>query len=102
VIYGLLVRRVVSLPTRSSLNYSFNGGSFLGLALCLQVGRGVLLVLNYSPSDSYNTVIFIVNETKGGWLLKLFHRNNARVIFFTLYLHLYKNIFYCSYRLGAV
>jgi len=77
----------------------FNSGSFLGIALVSQVVSGLLLVLYYNTGDSYGTVVFIVIEVHGGWLVKLFHRNNARVIFLTLYLHLYKNLHYFSYRL---
>jgi len=57
---------LVLLPTRVSLNYIFNSGSFLGIALVSQVVSGLLLVLYYNTGDSYGTVVFIVIEVHGG------------------------------------
>ena len=90
------------LATRRRLSYAFNLGSFLGIAILGQVIRGLLLVLNYRTSNRFNSVMFIVNETNSGWLIKLFHSNNARVIFLALYLHLYKNMLFFRYRLTSV
>lgn len=67
----------------------------------LQVARGVLLVLNYRAYEPYGSIISITYEVNGGWLLKLFHGNNASLAFFLLYLHLMKNLIFGSYRLAG-
>jgi len=65
----------------------------------MQIISGLLLLLYYTRSDSYNSVIFIWLEVNYGWLIKTFHSNNARVVFVVLYLHLFKNLRMASYRL---
>jgi ubiquinol-cytochrome c reductase cytochrome b subunit len=71
------------------------------MTLVFQVARGFLLVLNYNTLQRYERVSYIVREVYLGWFIKLFHSNNARVIFFLLYLHLYKNVLMRGYRLTS-
>lgn len=91
-----------TLATPTSLSYWFNRGSFLGIRLVLQTARGVFLILNYNSFGSYDSIMYIIIEVNYGWFFKIFHSNNARVVFLALYLHLYKNIRISSYRLVLV
>lgn len=90
---------MVFLPTSSSLNYFWNLGSFLGISLVLQIFTGLFLYLNYNSSDCYDFIQYIMIEVEYGWILKIIHRNNARVIFFLLYIHLFKNFAVGGFRL---
>lgn len=72
------------------------------MALVVQVVRGLLLVLNFTTLEAFNSVAFVIVEVHYGWLFKLLHRNNARVLFLALYLHLFKNISMVRYRLVGV
>jgi ubiquinol-cytochrome c reductase cytochrome b subunit len=80
----------------------WNLGSFLGMALAVQILTGVLLLLNYNTLEPFDAIQFIMLEVNLGWLLKLVHSNNARIIFVLLYLHQYKNISVFGYRLHGV
>lgn len=90
---------IIVLPCSITLTYLWNLGSFLGLTLMIQVISGLLLLLNYNTLESYNSIIFIVNDVEIGWLMKILHSNNASVIFLLLYLHLFKNFSVWGYRL---
>lgn len=92
----------ISFPCSVSLSYWYNWGSFLGIALVLQVVSGLILLLNYNRLEAYDAIIFIIAEVNYGWLFKLFHSNNARVIFLALYIHLFKNMSIYRYRLHKV
>jgi len=46
--------------------------------------------------------MIIIIEVEYGWAFKLFHSNNASLIFLLLYLHIYKNIMIVRYRLSSV
>jgi len=72
------------------------------MTLVVQIVTGLLLLINYNAFESFERIIFIVIEVNYGWLLKVIHSNNARVIFLALYFHLYKNIMFHSYRLSRV
>jgi len=93
---------VYSIHCSSSLNYWFNLGSILGIALVFQIISGLLLLLNYNSLERYERIIFITIEVNYGWLIKLFHRNNARFIFLCLYLHLFKALSFNRWRLTYV
>jgi ubiquinol-cytochrome c reductase cytochrome b subunit len=58
--------------------------------------------MNYNALERFESIMFITMEVNYGWLFKLVHRNNARVIFVALYFHLFKNIMFCRYRLSKV
>lgn len=96
---SFILNIVYYLPTRVSLSYWFNLGSFLGISLVLQVLSGVFLILYYNSLERYERIIFIVMEVNYGWFMKIFHSNNASLVFALLYLHLFKNLGFFSYRL---
>lgn len=68
----------------------------------LQVASGLFLVFNYTRSSAYDSIMYIIIEVNYGWAFKLFHSNNARVVFLALFLHLYKNVAMFSYRFVKV
>lgn len=72
------------------------------MSIVFQVVRGVMLVIHYDALHRYDSIIYIMLEVNYGWFVKLFHRNNARVIFLALFFHLYKNIRMSRYRLTKV
>lgn len=105
---ALLLRFVRSLlvynPTSRYLSYAWNLGSLLGVVLVLQVLTGLLLTLYYSndPSTAFARVDYIRREVHYGWLIHLIHVNGATLFFGLMYAHVFKGLFFASYRLRAV
>jgi len=81
----------------------WNLGSLLGFLIAIQVATGLLLVLGYtSNEEAFDSVQYIMMERSYGYLIRILHFNGAAFIFIILYLHLFKALFYGSYRLNKV
>lgn len=97
---GLLVR----LPSSKSLTVYWNFGRILGMVLVFQILTGVFLVFYYTPDISlaFSSVQYIMYEVNFGWVFRIFHFNGASLFFIFLYLHIFKGLFFSSYRLRHV
>jgi ubiquinol-cytochrome c reductase cytochrome b subunit len=69
----------------------------------IQVVTGLLLVLRYTDrEEAFDSVQYLILETTYGYFIRILHFNGAAFIFIVLYLHLFKGLFYGSYRLSKV
>ena len=95
---------VVVLPSRKSLTLSWNFGRILGMVLAFQILTGTFLAIYYSADSllAFSRVQYIIYEVNFGWIFRIFHFNGARLFFIFLYLHIFKGIFFISYRLKKV
>nr|YP_007183193.2 cytochrome b [Dictyocaulus viviparus]AFV32112.2 cytochrome b [Dictyocaulus viviparus] len=92
------------LPSSKSLSIFWNFGSMLGMILFLQIFTGVFLTFFYVPEGlvAFDSVQYIMYEVGYGWVFRIFHFNGASLFFIFLYLHIFKGLFMCSYRLKKV
>ena len=76
----------------------------LGLALLVQVLRGLLLAIIFSADIgvSFESVSRITRDVNSGWAIRVTHANGARLFFFFLYLHVARGIYYISYHYAEV
>jgi quinol-cytochrome oxidoreductase complex cytochrome b subunit len=84
-----------------SLSYLWNGGSLILGTLIIQVLTGILLAFWYIPNVelAFDSLNLIMREVSGGWLLRYVHTNGASLIFFVIYLHVLRALFYKSYKM---
>nr|QGI24272.1 cytochrome b [Physidae sp. PE4]QYB18830.1 cytochrome b [Physidae sp. P3S_19] len=94
------MKEVMYLPSPQNLNIFWNLGSMLGLVLVLQVFTGVLLSMHYSSdvSHAFESVIHIMRDVPGGWMLRTMHANGASIFFLLLYIHIGRGLYYQSYK----
>nr|BCD52126.1 cytochrome b [Strongyloides sp. EN-2020b] len=91
------------IPVSRSLSLVWNFGSMLGIVLFLQIFSGLFLSMYY-VSDSFSaffSVQYIMLDVNFGWFFRLYHFNGASFFFILLYLHFFKALFMCSYRLSG-
>lgn len=95
---------VVSLPSRKTLTLSWNFGRILGIILAFQILTGTFLAFYYTADSliAFSTVQYIIYEVNFGWIFRIFHFNGASLFFIFLYLHIFKGLFFISYRLKKV
>ena len=91
---------VVDLPTPSNINRFWNLGSLLGLCLALQLTRGIFLAIYYigSIEIAFARVRYISRDVKLGWFFRMAHANGARFFFICLYSHIFRGLYYQSYK----
>ena len=87
-------------PTPKNLNYWWNLGSILGLALVIQIVTGIFLAMHYVPTaeGAFDSVQNIMRNVNSGWLLRYVHSNGASLFFLAVYIHIFRAFYYGSYK----
>jgi quinol-cytochrome oxidoreductase complex cytochrome b subunit len=90
---------IVSYPTPVNLNYLWSFGSLAGICLCIQIVSGMFLGMHYTANVEYafNSVEHIMRDVSNGWFIRYIHANGASFFFITVYIHIFRGIFYGSY-----
>jgi len=99
-IFKLLDGAVGSYPAPKNLNYWWNFGSLAGVCLVIQLLTGILLAMHYTPHTSmaFDSVENIMRNVNYGWLLRYMHAVAASMFFVMVYIHIFRNIYYGSYK----
>jgi quinol-cytochrome oxidoreductase complex cytochrome b subunit len=87
----------VTIP-RSARTY-FLGGLTL-FFLGVQVTTGILLTLYYrpSPDGAYQSVLYIMNEVRFGWLIRSIHAWSANMMIASCVLHMLRVLIQAAYK----
>src|ERR1700737_2362976 len=99
-IFGLINLSFVAYPTPRNLNYWWTFGGILSFMLAVQIVTGVVLAMHYTPEASmaFNSVESIVRDVNYGWLLRYAHANGASMFFIAVYIHMFRGLYYGSYK----
>lgn len=86
--------------TPKNLNYMWNFGSLAGITLVIMILSGIFLAMNYTPHvhHAFDSVERIMREVNYGWLIRYIHMNGASMFFIVVYLHIFRGLYYGSYR----
>ena len=87
-------------PVPRNLNYFWNFGVLAGAALMIQIVTGIVLAMHYRADTSvaFASVEHIMRDVNGGWFLRYAHANGASMFFVVVYLHIFRGLFYGSYK----
>ena len=87
-------------PTPVNLNYWWNFGSLAGIILVIMIVTGVTLAMYYTPDASlaFDSVQRIMRDVNYGWLIRYIHMNGASAFFLIVYIHLFRGLYYGSYK----
>src|SRR5712672_1197270 len=99
-IIGLAHNTAVSYPTPRNLNYWWTFGAILTFLLAAQIVTGIVLVMHYTPEATmaFNSVEHIMRDVNYGWLLRYLHSNGASMFFLAVYIHMFRGMYYGSYK----
>ncbi len=99
-IYALVKDTVMDFPTPKNLNYWWTFGGILSLMLVVQIITGIVLVMHYTPHVDYafNSVEHIMRDVNYGWLMRYMHANGASMFFIAVYIHMFRGMYYGSYK----
>src|SRR5436309_10833134 len=90
----------VAYPTPRNLNYWWAFGAILSFLLGAQIVTGVVLAMHYTPhvDHAFNSVEHIMRDVNWGWLLRYAHAVGASMFFLAAYIHLFRGLYYGSYK----
>ncbi|RED14111.1 cytochrome b [Pontivivens insulae] len=88
------------IPTPKNLNWMWIWGIVLVFTLVLQIITGVVLVMHYTPHVdlAFESVEHIMRNVNGGWAIRYMHANGASLFFVAVYLHIFRSLYYGSYK----
>jgi ubiquinol-cytochrome c reductase cytochrome b/c1 subunit len=97
---GLGYSAAVSYPTPRNLNYWWTFGGILSFMLVVQIVTGVVLVMHYTPhvDFAFNSIEAMMRDVNYGWLLRYAHSNGASMFFIAVYIHMFRGMYYGSYK----
>ena len=99
-IFTFLDKEYGQFPTPRNFNYLWNFGALSLVMLIVMIATGIFLAMNYTPSTdhAFDSVERIMRDVNGGWLLRYLHANGASMFFIVVYVHIFRGIFYGSYK----
>jgi ubiquinol-cytochrome c reductase cytochrome b/c1 subunit len=99
-IAGLVHSTFIAYPTPRNLNYWWAFGGILALMLGSQIVTGIVLAMHYTPHAdmAFNSVEHIMRDVNYGWLLRYLHSNGASMFFVAVYIHMFRGMYYGSYK----
>jgi ubiquinol-cytochrome c reductase cytochrome b subunit len=88
-------------PVPRNLNYWWNFGFLAGIFLTIQILTGIVLAMHYvsvtdGAFDSINKLI--MRDVNAGWLLRYAHMNGASFFFLVVYIHIFRGLYFGSYK----
>ena len=97
---GLIHSSFVAYPTPKNLNYWWTFGGILSFMLGVQIITGIVLAMHYTPHVdlAFNSVEAIMRDVNYGWLLRYLHANGASMFFIAVYVHIFRGMYYGSYK----
>ena len=87
-------------PVPRNLNYFWNFGVLAGFALVLQIVTGVVLAMHYAANAgvAFDSVEHIMRDVNWGWMMRYGHANGASFFFIVVYIHIFRGLYFSSYK----
>ncbi|UYN95218.1 MAG: cytochrome b N-terminal domain-containing protein [Enhydrobacter sp.] len=99
-IFSYLEKEYHTFPTPRNFNYFWNFGAIATVMLVLMIATGVVLATNYTPHVlmAFDSVERIDRDVPQGWLIRDLHMNGASFFFIAVYVHIFRGMYYGSYK----
>jgi len=90
----------VAYPTPKNLNYLWTFGAILFFMLAAQIVTGVVLAMHYEPDTrlAFDSIEHIMRDVNWGMFLRYAHANGASMFFLAAYIHIFRGMYYGSYK----
>ena len=96
----LLAKEYSAFPTPKNFNYFWNFGALAMISLVIMIATGVFLSMNYAANTdlAFDSVERIMRDVDYGWLIRYVHANGASMFFIVVYIHIFRGMYYGSYK----
>ncbi len=91
---------IITYPTPRNLNIWYAFGAILTFMLTIQIVTGIVLAMHYVPNANlaFDSVEGIMRNINYGWLMRYMHANGASFFFIAVYIHMFRGLYYGSYK----
>lgn len=99
-VFTMMQKEYGTFPTPRNFNYFWNFGALAMINLMIMIVTGVFLAMNYTAHTSlaFDSVERIMRDVNYGWLLRYAHANGASMFFIVVMIHIWRNLYYGSYK----
>jgi ubiquinol-cytochrome c reductase cytochrome b/c1 subunit len=99
-IFTMLQKEYGVFPTPKNFNYFWNFGALAMVCLMVMILTGIFLAMNYQPNTelAFASVQHIMRDVSYGWLIRYVHQNGASMFFIVTYTHIFRSLYYGSYK----
>src|SRR5882672_4142906 len=99
-IFSYIEKEYRTFPTPRNFNYFWNFGAIATVMLVLMIVTGIVLATNYTPHTTmaFDSVERIMRDVPSGWLIRYLHMTGASFFFIAVYVHIFRGMFYGSYK----
>ena len=99
-VFTLIQKEYGVFPTPKNFNYFWNFGALAMINLAIMIATGIFLAMNYTASTTmaFDSVVRIMRDVNYGWLLRYVHANGASMFFIIVYIHMFRGLYYGSYK----
>jgi ubiquinol-cytochrome c reductase cytochrome b subunit len=99
-VFTMMQKEYGTFPTPRNFNYLWNFGALAMVTLLIMIATGVFLAMHYTPhvNHAFDSVERIMRDVNYGWLLRYVHANGASMFFIVVYIHIWRGLYYGSYK----
>jgi ubiquinol-cytochrome c reductase cytochrome b subunit len=99
-IFSMMQNEYGTFPTPKNFNYFWNFGALAMINLLIMIATGIFLAMHYTPhvSMAFDSVERIMRDVNYGWLFRYVHANGASMFFIVVYIHIWRGMWYGSYK----
>ncbi len=99
-IFSMMQNEYGTFPTPKNFNYFWNFGALAMINLMIMIATGIFLAMHYTPhvSMAFDSVERIMRDVNYGWLFRYVHANGASMFFIVVYIHIWRGMYYGSYK----
>lgn len=96
----LMDREYLKFRVPKNLNYFWSFGGIQMLLLGVLIISGISLGMHYKPSaeNAFDSVQNIMRDVNFGWLIRYIHINAVHFFFIAVYLHIFRGLYFGSYK----
>lgn len=99
-IFTMMQKEYGVFPTPKNFNYLWNFGAIAMVMLMTMLVTGIVLAMHYTPNAdmAFDSVERIMRDVNHGWMLRYLHSNGASFFFIAVYIHMFRGMYYGSYK----
>ena len=99
-VFTMMQKEYGVFPTPRNFNYFWNFGALAMFVLVVMIVSGIVLAMHYTPNSAmaFDSVERIMRDVNYGWLIRYIHMNGASMFFIAVYIHIFRGLYYGSYK----
>lgn len=99
-LFTLMKNEYGTFPTPKNFNYFWNFGALAFFMLITMIVSGIFLAMHFTPhiDHAFPSIERIMRDVNWGWMIRYIHMNGASMFFIAVYIHIYRGMYYGSYK----